>query len=105
MSILKRSSKNKSASAASTPAQTPRSSMQEQRHPQATKMTREEVLEMLVQRQAKTPTAMSIFKRSNENKSASAASTPAQTPHSSLQEQRHPQTSKTTGEEVLEMLV
>ncbi|KAF9944801.1 hypothetical protein BGZ72_001954 [Mortierella alpina] len=56
MSIFKRSNKNKSASAASTPAQTPRSSMQEQRSAQATKMTREEALEMLMQKSLINPT-------------------------------------------------
>ncbi|KAF9571905.1 hypothetical protein EC968_010558 [Mortierella alpina] len=54
MSIFKRSNKNKTFSAvssgASTPAQTPRSSTQGQRLPLATKMTRDEALEMLMQK-------------------------------------------------------
>ncbi|KAF9944989.1 hypothetical protein BGZ72_001785, partial [Mortierella alpina] len=54
MSFFKRSSKNKTASAASsvasTASQTPRSSMQEQRHAQATKMTREEALDMIMKK-------------------------------------------------------
>ncbi|KAI8361153.1 hypothetical protein B0O80DRAFT_493754 [Mortierella sp. GBAus27b] len=51
MSLFK-SNKNKSASAATTPAQTPRTSMQEQRPEQleATKMTREQALETLMQK-------------------------------------------------------
>ncbi|KAG0216619.1 hypothetical protein BGX31_000542, partial [Mortierella sp. GBA43] len=49
---LFKSNKNKSASAATTPAQTPRTSMQEQRPEQleATKMTREQALESLMQK-------------------------------------------------------
>ncbi|KAF9931650.1 hypothetical protein BGZ67_005224 [Mortierella alpina] len=54
MSLFKRSNKNKTTSAASsvasTPAQTPRPSIQEQRLPLATKMTREEALEMLMEK-------------------------------------------------------
>ncbi|KAI8361110.1 hypothetical protein B0O80DRAFT_493716 [Mortierella sp. GBAus27b] len=46
MSLFK-SNKNKSASAASTPAQTPRSSMQATR-PKATTMTPEEALQMVM---------------------------------------------------------
>ncbi|KAF9368512.1 hypothetical protein CPB97_004525 [Podila verticillata] len=41
------SSKNQSASAAASPAQTPRTSMQEQ-HPAAHKMTQQEVIEYLM---------------------------------------------------------
>jgi hypothetical protein len=44
MSLFKRSNKNKSASASSTPAQTPRTSMQTIRDATGTKMTPEEAL-------------------------------------------------------------
>ncbi|KAK5814554.1 hypothetical protein F5H01DRAFT_380931 [Linnemannia elongata] len=44
MSLFKRSNKNKTSSAASTPAQTPRTSMQTIRDASGTKMTPEEAL-------------------------------------------------------------
>ncbi|KAF8948678.1 hypothetical protein BGZ47_003324 [Haplosporangium gracile] len=44
MSLFKRSNKNKTASAASTPAQTPRASMQTIRDATGTKMAPEEAL-------------------------------------------------------------
>ncbi|KAG0047076.1 hypothetical protein BGZ90_008013, partial [Linnemannia elongata] len=44
MSLFKRSNKNKTSSAASTPAQTPRTSMQTIRDSTGTKMTPEEAL-------------------------------------------------------------
>ncbi|KAI8361148.1 hypothetical protein B0O80DRAFT_493749 [Mortierella sp. GBAus27b] len=93
---LFKSNKNKSASAASTPAQTPRSSMQETR-PKATAMTPEEALQKHI---------MPLFK-SNKNKSASAATTPAQTPRTSMQEQRPEQleATKMTREQALETLM
>ncbi|KAF9177913.1 hypothetical protein BGZ50_008242, partial [Haplosporangium sp. Z 11] len=50
MSFFKRSSKNKTSSGASTPSQTPRSSMQAQRGDQATKMTLNQALEMVMDR-------------------------------------------------------
>ncbi|KAG9320411.1 hypothetical protein KVV02_008351 [Mortierella alpina] len=54
MSLFKLSNKNKTASAASsvvsTPAQTPRSSMQEQQPAQATKMTRDQALEKIMKK-------------------------------------------------------
>ncbi|KAI8361147.1 hypothetical protein B0O80DRAFT_525041 [Mortierella sp. GBAus27b] len=101
---LFKSNKNKSASAASTPAQTPRSSMQETR-PKATAMTPEEAL----QKSSLTFNSkhiMPLFK-SNKNKSASAATTPAQTPRTSMQEQRPEQleATKMTREQALETLM
>ncbi|KAF9176349.1 hypothetical protein BGZ51_000888, partial [Haplosporangium sp. Z 767] len=55
MSLFK-SNKNKTSSAASTPAQTPRTSMQEQRAAtpmQTTKMTREQALQSIMQKSMK----------------------------------------------------
>ncbi|KAG9320406.1 hypothetical protein KVV02_008346 [Mortierella alpina] len=52
---------------------------------------------------------MSIFKRSNKNKTSSAASsvasTPAQTPRSSMQEQRLPLATTMTREQALEKIM
>ncbi|KAF9900780.1 hypothetical protein EC991_006905 [Linnemannia zychae] len=59
MSLFK-SNKNKTASAATTPAQTPRTSLNEQRPAtgttQATKMTREQALEMAMRKSGQAPT-------------------------------------------------
>ncbi|KAG0366654.1 hypothetical protein BGX24_003605 [Mortierella sp. AD032] len=55
MSLFK-SNKNKTSSAASTPAQTPRTSLNEQRPAtQATKMTREQALEMAMRKSVQGP--------------------------------------------------
>ncbi|KAG0248214.1 hypothetical protein BGZ95_008155, partial [Linnemannia exigua] len=56
MSLFK-SNKNKTASAASTPAQTPRASLNEQRPAttEATKMTREQALEMAMRKSVQGP--------------------------------------------------
>ncbi|KAF9079111.1 hypothetical protein BGX23_005035, partial [Mortierella sp. AD031] len=53
MSLFK-SNKNQSASAASTPAQTPRSSIDAHRPSQATKMTRDQALEMALNKAVQT---------------------------------------------------
>ena len=56
----------------------------------------------LPQAKKNTLTTMSLFK-SNKNKTASAATTPAQTPRTSLNEQRPPQTgTKMTRDQALE---
>jgi len=49
---LFKSNKNKSASAASTPAQTPRTSMQETRPTQAGAMTKEQAVEKALEKSA-----------------------------------------------------
>ncbi|KAK5815743.1 hypothetical protein F5H01DRAFT_379468 [Linnemannia elongata] len=121
MSLFK-SNKNKTASAATTPAQTPRASLNEQRP--ETKMTQEQAIKMAMKKTVQTnvlnfnlmplgcqlsslssqPTiqpAMSLFK-SNKNKTSSAASTPAQTPRSSVDGQRPAQV-KMTRDQALEM--
>ncbi|KAI8361151.1 hypothetical protein B0O80DRAFT_525044 [Mortierella sp. GBAus27b] len=54
-------------------------------------------------KQLQTTTTMPLFK-SNKNKSASAASTPAQTPRSSMQETR-PKTTAMTPEEALQKVM
>ncbi|KAI8361145.1 hypothetical protein B0O80DRAFT_525038 [Mortierella sp. GBAus27b] len=122
---LFKSNKNKSASAASTPAQTPRSSMQETR-PKTTAMTPEEALQKVMNKSMRHPlrssgaakhprmtppktttttatATMPLFK-SNKIKSASAASTPAQTPRSSIQATR-PKATTMTPEEALQMIM
>ncbi|KAF9571907.1 hypothetical protein EC968_010560 [Mortierella alpina] len=52
---------------------------------------------------------MSLFKRSNKNKTTSAASsvasTPAQTPRSSMQEQRPAQATQMTRDQALEKVM
>ncbi|KAG0195207.1 hypothetical protein BGX33_003957, partial [Mortierella sp. NVP41] len=53
MSLFK-SNKNKSASAASTPAQTPRTSLSDQRPAQAIKMTRDQALEIVLSKSVQT---------------------------------------------------
>ncbi|KAF8928691.1 hypothetical protein BGZ58_009450, partial [Dissophora ornata] len=50
-----------------------------------------------------TTSAMPFFKRSSKNQSTSAASTPAQTPRSSMQATRPNQTNTMTVEQALEM--
>ncbi|KAF9117762.1 hypothetical protein BGW39_001823 [Mortierella sp. 14UC] len=61
MSLFK-SNKNKTASAATTPAQTPRTSLNEQRPAttatgtQATKMTRDQALDMAMSKSVQAPT-------------------------------------------------
>ncbi|KAG0196148.1 hypothetical protein BGX33_002019, partial [Mortierella sp. NVP41] len=83
MSLFKRSNKNKSASATSTPAQTPRASVQTIRD-SGIKMTPEEALYKISQNMMTNASngpfldTMSFSKRFNKNKSASAASTPVQ---------------------------
>ncbi|KAK3815293.1 MAG: hypothetical protein J3Q66DRAFT_441432 [Benniella sp.] len=120
---LFKSSKNQSASAVTTPAATPRSSMQQQRPTQAHQMTQEQALKILftlylpltfqVPFQAysattSTPTTiitiMPLFK-SSKNKSASAATTPAATPRSSMQQQRPAQAHQMTQEQALKILL
>ncbi|KAG0248936.1 hypothetical protein BGZ95_007787, partial [Linnemannia exigua] len=56
MSLFK-SNKNKTSSAASTPAQTPRASLNEQRPAtmEATKMTREQAIEMAMRKTVQVP--------------------------------------------------
>lgn len=57
MSLFK-ANKNKTSSAASTPTQTPRASLNEQRPSNAqatTKMTREQALEMALQKSVRAP--------------------------------------------------
>ncbi|KAF9538589.1 hypothetical protein EC957_006428 [Mortierella hygrophila] len=96
MSLFKRSNKNKTSSAASTPAQTPRVSLQTIRDTTGTKMTPEEALYKISHNMIylKTfflyPSAsffllasrniMILFKRFNKKKSESTSSSPAQTP-------------------------
>ncbi|KAI8600909.1 hypothetical protein EDD21DRAFT_415409 [Dissophora ornata] len=124
---LFKSSKNQSASAATTP----RSSMNEQRRAQVTKLTQDQVLEMLHKKAMPNPSSatlatnqhtlpsiqstiqrsvsqnntllntnnMALFK-SSKNQSASAATTP----RSSMNEQRSVQVTKMTPDQVLEML-
>ncbi|KAF9980803.1 hypothetical protein BGZ75_007961 [Mortierella antarctica] len=120
MSIFKLSNKNKTASAASsvvsTPAQTPRSSMQEQRPAQATKMTRDQALEKIMKKtygaaaakdqtssattkNTQNVTNMSPFQRSNKIQSSSAASIPTQVPSSAKKVQLPTQATKMTPEE------
>ncbi|KAF9575844.1 hypothetical protein EC968_001227 [Mortierella alpina] len=106
MSFFKRSNKNKTTSAASsvasTPAQTPRTSMQEQRPAQATQTTRDQALEKIMKQSygANHPTIdMSLFKRSNKIQSSSATPIPAQVPGSSKKEQPPTQATKMTLEE------
>ena len=53
MSLFK-SNKNQSGSAASSPAQTPRSSVDAQRPTQANKMTRDQALEMALRKSVQT---------------------------------------------------
>ncbi|KAF9310003.1 hypothetical protein BG003_009045 [Podila horticola] len=150
MNFFKKANKNKTASAAPTPAQTPRASMDDVR-PSTSTMTKlqkqvndAELLHRLMvkamsgghnapsalvfptlhspsksqqplsqansrsrshqtsQTTAQIP-AMPFFK-SNKNKTASAATTPAQTPRSSMQEQRA-KPHKMTQEEALEKLM
>ncbi|KAK3834178.1 MAG: hypothetical protein JOS17DRAFT_788830 [Linnemannia elongata] len=115
MSLFKRSNKNKTASAASTPAQTPRTSMQTIRDATGTKMTPEEAL-YKISHNMMTNASTVLFphsvlehgnygycgkmswgtdSRSNKNKSASAASSPAQTPRASMQSSRSSDTKLT----------
>ncbi|KAK5814557.1 hypothetical protein F5H01DRAFT_380933 [Linnemannia elongata] len=70
MSLFKRSNKNKTSSAASTPAQTPRTSMQTIRDSTGTKMTPEEALYKISH---------------NMMPNASTVQTPSQTPRTSIQ--------------------
>ncbi|KAG9066868.1 hypothetical protein KI688_012780 [Linnemannia hyalina] len=126
MSFFKRSNKNKSASAASSPAQTPRASMQSSRSSDV-KLTHEQAIykiahnkltfaaaginqfqayssnpqSSLTTTQETLKPTMSLFKRSNKNKTASAASTPAQTPRTSMQTIRDTTGTKMTPEEAL----
>ncbi|KAF9909429.1 hypothetical protein EC991_008568 [Linnemannia zychae] len=81
MSLFKRFNKNKTASAASTPVQSPRASMQSSRSSSDIKLTHEQAIYKITHNKL-TYTAAG---RSNKNKSASAASTPAQTPRPSMQ--------------------
>ncbi|GJJ73531.1 hypothetical protein EMPS_05889 [Entomortierella parvispora] len=133
MSFFK-SSKNQSASAASTPAQTPRSSVDGARPAQATKMTREQAIQIAMEKSlgatsstifhgniriqatpsnkiclnsnlhplTQTTTTMSFFK-SSKNQSASAASTPAQTPRTSVDGARPVQPTKMTREQAVQI--
>ncbi|KAF8948680.1 hypothetical protein BGZ47_003326 [Haplosporangium gracile] len=108
MSLFKRSNKNKSTSAASTPAQTPRASMQSSRSSNI-KLTPEQAIYEIAHNKLTFAAAgkhtlkpnMSLFKRSNKNKTASAASTPAQTPRASMQTIRDATGTKMTPEEAL----
>ncbi|KAF9325681.1 hypothetical protein BG006_010835 [Podila minutissima] len=99
-----KSNKNKTASAATTPAQTPRSSMQEQRT-KSHKMTQEEALEKLMRvtmgDAANGPyILMSLFKSFKNSTSSAAAS-----PRSSMQESRPAASVKMTQEQALKKLM
>ncbi|KAG9066866.1 hypothetical protein KI688_012778 [Linnemannia hyalina] len=72
MSLFKRSNKNKTASAASTPAQTPRTSIQTIRDTTGTKMTPEEALYKISHNM--------MSNASTESTTSSPAQTPVQTP-------------------------
>ncbi|GJJ73532.1 hypothetical protein EMPS_05890 [Entomortierella parvispora] len=127
-----KSSKNQSASAASTPAQTPRSSMDASRNgAQKIKMTKDQAVQMAIDKSlgsmalcgnirlqatpsnkiclnsnlhplTQTTTTMSFFK-SSKNQSASAASTPAQTPRTSVDGARPVQPTKMTREQAVQI--
>ncbi|KAF9989743.1 hypothetical protein BGZ75_005107 [Mortierella antarctica] len=136
MHFFKKSSKNKTASAAVTPFHTPRTSLDESR-PNTGNMTAKqqkeaqdaEVLYSLISKAlsgggakdfdimrtlkptSKTKpnqtlyTAMHFFKSSSKkNKTASAATTPAQTPRSSMHEQRTSQP-RMTQDEAMHMIL
>ncbi|KAK5814560.1 hypothetical protein F5H01DRAFT_368294 [Linnemannia elongata] len=96
MSLFKRSNKNKSASAASSPAQTPRASMQSSRSSDV-KLTPEQAIYKI----AHNKLTFTAAGRSNKNKTSSAASTPAQTPRTSMQTIRDASGTKMTPEEAL----
>ncbi|KAF9274583.1 hypothetical protein BGZ88_002918 [Linnemannia elongata] len=74
MSLFKRSNKNKTSSAASTPAQTPRTSMQTIRDASGTKMTPEEALYKISHNMM--PNASTV---------QTPFQTPSQTPRTSIQ--------------------
>ncbi|KAG0198789.1 hypothetical protein BGX28_007811 [Mortierella sp. GBA30] len=81
MSLFK-SSKNQSASAAASPASTPRSSVHEQRPAQVNKMTQEQALEKLLLKSMPNAAAGAYSSKraskiNNNTSSASAVSTPA----------------------------
>ncbi|KAK3843616.1 MAG: hypothetical protein J3R72DRAFT_489502 [Linnemannia gamsii] len=121
MHFFKKSNKNKTASAANTPAQTPaqtpRVSMEESRLVDTTTSTTAKQMkqahdaEMLHNLMARAMSggrnAMPFFK-SNKNKTASANTTPAQTPahtpRNSIHEQRNGQVKMTHDEALLFVL-
>ncbi|KAK3834184.1 MAG: hypothetical protein JOS17DRAFT_788835 [Linnemannia elongata] len=80
MSFFKRSNKNKTASAASTPAQTPRTSMQTIRDATGTKMTPEEALYKISHNMMTNAANVRtiISQRFNKKKSESTTSSPTQ---------------------------
>ncbi|KAG0342009.1 hypothetical protein BG004_005788 [Podila humilis] len=107
MHFFKKSNKNKTASAAPTPAQTPRTSLDESR-PSTGTMTKQQKqahdAEMLHTLMVKSMAGAMSFFKSSKNQTSSAASTPAQTPRSSIQGQR-PKSQQMTREEALEKIM
>ncbi|KAF9936545.1 hypothetical protein BGZ67_002224 [Mortierella alpina] len=112
MHFFKKSSKNKTASAAVTPFHTPRTSLDESR-PNTGNMTAKqqkeaqdaEVLYSLISKALSSGGPMHFFKSSSKkNKTASAATTPAQTPRSSMHEQRTSQP-RMTQDEAMHMIL
>ncbi|KAF9916794.1 hypothetical protein BX616_002790 [Lobosporangium transversale] len=92
------SKKNQTSSATTTPAQTPRNSVHETR---SRMMTQDEALEMILSKSMANAASGPFF---NKNKSASAASSPAATPRTSMQGHRASQ-DKLSQQKALEILM